>query len=195
MKRLGVLPALLGIALFAVASDRLLAGPEPGVPATKTAKVHNGEHDFVFSAGRWTTHIRRLLHPLSGSTTWVELNGTVVSTPVWGGRAQLEEIEASGADTRFEGLTLFLYNPQAHQWNQYFSNSASGVVDAPAVERADGAKAELFGQDTLEGRAILVRIVWSDISADSHKFEQSFSDDGGKTWEPNFVAVKTRVKP
>jgi hypothetical protein len=26
------------------------------------------------------------------------------------------------------------------------------------------------------------------------RFEQAFSDDGGKTWEVNWIAVDTRVK-
>jgi hypothetical protein len=44
------------------------------------------------------------------------------------------------------------------------------------------------------GRTILVRNVWSDITADSGRFEQAFSDDGGKTWEVNWIAVDTRLK-
>jgi hypothetical protein len=45
----------------------------------------------------------------------------------------------------------------------------------------------------LNGRAILVRFVISDITRDSCHFEQAFSDDGGKTWEVNWVATDTRV--
>jgi hypothetical protein len=43
------------------------------------------------------------------------------------------------------------------------------------------------------GRAILVRFVISEITTNSCHFEQAFSDDGGKTWEVNWVADDTRI--
>jgi hypothetical protein len=52
---------------------------------------------------------------------------------------------------------------------------------------------EFFAQHTLNGRTILVRFVWSGITPNSYHVEQAFSDDGGKTWEPNFVADLTRI--
>jgi hypothetical protein len=155
----------------------------------------DGQHDFDFNIGTWHTHIKRLEHPLTGSTSWVEMQGTVVVRKVWDGRAQLEEIEADGASGHFEGLTLFLYNPEAHQWSQIFSKSSDGTVAQPAIGEFKNGRGEFYDQEPYNGRTILVRIVWSDITADSHRFEQSFSDDGGKTWEPNFVATLTRAKP
>lgn len=175
----------------------LPAFPQTG-PATTTAPQANterdGQHDFDFNLGIWKTHIRRLVDPLTGSTTWVELNGTVAVKKVWGGRAQLEEIEADGSTGHFEGLTLFLYNPEAHQWNMNFSTSSDGTFSTPSVGEFKNGRGEFYDQETFKGRTILVRIVWSDITADSHHFEQSFSDDGGKTWEPNFIATLTREK-
>jgi hypothetical protein len=157
--------------------------------------LHDGQHDFDFNLGAWKTHIRRLLNPLTGSTTWVELDGTVVVKKVWDGRAQLEEIEADGSTGHFEGLTLFLYNPEAHQWNMNFTSSGDGTLSTPSIGEFKNGRGEFYDQETYKGRTILVRIVWSDITPDSHRFEQSFSEDGGKTWEPNFVATLTRAKP
>jgi hypothetical protein len=155
---------------------------------------HDGQHDFDFNIGTWKTHIRRLLHPLTGSNEWVDLNGTVHIRKVWNGRAQLEELEADGSTGHLEGLTLFLYNPQAHQCGQYFVNSAEGVVNKPQIGEFKNGRGELFDQESYNGRTIFVRFVWSDITPDSHHIEQSFSDDGGRTWEPNFVATLTRDK-
>jgi hypothetical protein len=39
-----------------------------------------------------------------------------------------------------------------------------------------------------------VRFVISDITPTACRFEQAFSDDGGKTWEVNWIATDTRVK-
>lgn len=163
--------------------------------AQQAGTLHDGQHDFDFNLGTWKTHIRRLMNPLTGSTTWVELDGTVVVKKVWDGRAQLEEIEADGSTGHFEGLTLFLYNPEAHQWNMNFTSSGDGTLSTPSIGEFKNGRGEFYDQEAYKGRTILVRIVWSDITPDSHRFEQSFSEDGGKTWEPNFVATLTRAKP
>ena len=172
---------------FAQAAPSAAGAPQSSAP-------RDGQHDFDFNLGTWKTQIRRLLQPLTGSTTWVDLNGTVVVKKVWDGRAQLEEIEADGSTGHFEGLTLFLYNPEAQQWNMNFSTSSDGAFSTPSVGEFKNGRGEFYDQETFKGRTILVRIVWSDITPDSHHFEQSFSDDGGKTWEPNFVATLTREK-
>lgn len=154
-----------------------------------------GNHDFDFNFGAWKTHMRRLQHPLTGSTIWVELNGTVVTRKVWGGRAQLEEVEADGPKGHFEDLGLFLYDPRARQWSMNFVNSKIGMVGVPpTIGEFNNGRGEFYDQETYNGRSILVRCVWSDIAPDSHHFEQSFSDDGGKTWEPNIIATLTRQK-
>jgi hypothetical protein len=156
--------------------------------------VRDGRHDFDFNVGVWRTHIKRILDPLSGSTGSIELNGTVTVRRVWDGRAELEEIEADGPNGHWEGMTLFLYNPEAHQWSQTFANSKTGVLTSPLIGAFKDGRGELFSQDTFKDRAILVRAVWSDITPDSHHFEESYSDDGGKTWAPAFIANLTRDK-
>jgi hypothetical protein len=163
--------------------------------ATEAASQRDGQHDFDFNLGTWNTHIKRLQNPLSGSTEWTEMNGTVAVQPIWGGRAQLEQIDAMGSAGRLEGITLFLYNPTSHQWSLTFSNSKSGTVETPSVGEFKDGRGEFYDQELYNGRAILVRGVWSNITADSHRFEQAFSDDGGKTWETNFIANLTRKNP
>jgi hypothetical protein len=158
-------------------------------------QLSDGQHDFDFNIGTWRTQISRLQHPLTGSTTWNKMEGTVVVNKVWDGRAQIEEIEADGASGHFEGLTLFLYNPQSHQWSLNFANSNDGTFSQPSIGEFKDGRGEFFDQELFNGRAILVRQVWSDITPDSHRFEQAFSDDAGKTWEPNFIAMLTREKP
>jgi hypothetical protein len=183
--------------LLVVVSSVALALPvgaadAPAQPPDITAR--DGRHDFDFNVGVWRTHIKRILDPLSGSTRSMELNGTVTVRTVWQGRAELEEIEADGPNGHWEGLTLFLYNPDAHQWSQTFANSKSGVLTPPLIGAFKDGRGELYAMDTFNDRAILVRAVWSDITPDSHHFEQSYSDDGGKTWAAAFIATLTRDK-
>lgn len=168
--------------------------PRAKAPQANQTAARDGAHDFDFHFGVWRTHIRRILDPLSGSAKSMELNGTVSVRKVWDGRAQLEEIEAEGPNGHWEGLTLFLYNPTAHQWSQTFVDSKSGVLAPPMIGAFKDGRGELLSQDTFRDRSILVRGVWSDIKPDSYHYEESYSDDGGKTWAPAFIANLTREK-
>mgnify|MGYP003575362783 FL=1 len=156
-------------------------------------KERVGQHDFDFEIGTWKTHVRRRLRPLTGSTTWVEMNGTSVVTKVWNGRANLVELEAETPNGHFTGLSLRLYNPETRQWSLNFSNASDGVMTTPTIGEFKDGRGEFYSQETLNGRAIFVRFVISDITANSCKFEQAFSADGGKTWEVNWIATDTRV--
>ena len=156
--------------------------------------LREGQHDFDFEIGTWKTHLRRLLHPLAGSTQWVVCDGITVVRRVWDGGANLVELEADCPSGHFEGLSLRLYNPQSHQWSLNFANGASGTLGQATLGEFSNGRGEFYDQETLHGRAILVRFVISDVTADSCHFEQAFSDDGGKTWEVNWIATDTRVK-
>jgi hypothetical protein len=152
------------------------------------------QHDFDFHIGTWKTHLTRRLHPLTGSNTWVEYGGTTVVRKVWNGRANLVELKADGPAGHFEGLNLRLYNPKSRQWSLNFANINDGTLSQPTIGEFKNGRGEFFDQETLNGRAILVRFVVSDITPNSCRFEQSFSDDGGKTWEVNWIATDTRVQ-
>jgi hypothetical protein len=180
--------------LTAVALCAALAGAAPfaaraadGFPAT-----HDGAHDFDFDLGAWKTHITRRLHPMTGSSETIQLTGTVTVRKVWDGRGQLEEIEADGPNGHWEGMTVFLYDPQARQWSMNFANSSAGKFTTPMVGSFGNGRGELIGQDTLDGRSVLVRGVWSDVTPSTHIYQESYSADGGRTWEVAFTALKTK---
>jgi hypothetical protein len=153
----------------------------------------DGQHDFDFEVGTWKTHLSRLLHPLTGSTTWVEYEGTSVIRSIWNGRANLVELEVDGPAGHIEGLSLRLYNPQSRQWGLHFANGNNGTLGQPAIGEFQNGRGDFYDQETLNGRAILVRFVISDVSPNSCRFEQAFSDNGGQTWEVNWIATDTRV--
>jgi len=154
----------------------------------------DGQHDFDFEIGTWKTHLSRRLHPLAGSNTWTEMDGTSIVRKVWNGRGNLVELVADGPSGHFEGLSLRLYNPQSRQWSLNFANSSDGALAPPTIGQFRDGRGEFYSQETLNGHAILVRFIISPLTPDSCRFEQAFSDDGGKTWEVNWIAVDTRVK-
>lgn len=176
--------------------SRGFTGQTPSMPNTNvqgSVAERDGQHDFDFEIGTWKTHLKRLQHPLTGSTTWVEYDGTTVVHKVWDGRANIVELAADGPAGHFEGLNLRLYNPQSHQWSLNFANSNDGALTEPTVGKFKNGRGEFYDQETWNGRAIYVRFVISDVTPSSVRFEQSFSEDGGKTWEANWVATDTRA--
>jgi hypothetical protein len=162
---------------------------DSNAPVLKSTDRHrDGQHDFDFEIGTWRTHLKRLLHPLSGSKTWVEYDGTTTVRKIWDGRANLVELEADGSQGHIEALSLRLYNPVSRQWSLNFANRAGGTLGTPTVGEFKDGRGEFLDQETLGARVILVRFVIAQITPRSCHFEQSFSDDGGKTWELNWVA-------
>src|SRR5258708_2282590 len=77
------------------------AGPTTALP---NVSMREGQHDFDFEIGTWKTHLRRLVHPLTGSSQWVEFDGTSVVRKIWEGRANLVELEVDGPGGHIEGL-------------------------------------------------------------------------------------------
>ncbi len=154
----------------------------------------DGQHDFDWEFGIWKTHLKRRLRPLSGSHDWVEYRGTTTVRKVWNGRANLVELDVTGPAGHIEALALRLYNPETRQWSLNFSNSAGGTMAIPTVGEFKAGRGEFYAHETLDGRSILVRFIISEFSQKSAHFEQAFSEDGGKTWETNWIAVDTRVE-
>lgn len=182
------------LAAIATAFSSAVAQTESGAAnATPPATERDGQHDFDFELGSWKIHLKRRLRPLTGSNTWIDFDGTSVTRKVWEGRSQIEEFETDGAGGHIEGLTLRLYNPQTRQWSLNWANAKDGAIVAPQVGQFKDGRGEFYGQDTLNGKLIYIRFIWSNTDSNTPHFEQSFSDDGGKTWEVNWITDQTRV--
>ena len=134
--RRGFQSLLLICALFATLQSRRAVDED-----------RDGQHDFDFEIGTWKTHLSRLLHPLTGSTTWVELDGITTVRKVWDGRANLIELVADGPGGHFEGLNLRLYNAATHQWSLNFSHSGDGSLSQPTIGLQERARRVLRSGD------------------------------------------------
>ena len=169
----------------------------PGLTSSKAADGarHAGTpHDFDFELGTWHTHLRRLVHPLTGSTTWVTYDGTSRVRPVWNGQSNLVELDVAGPAGHIVGLSLRLFDPDTRTWSLNFArNCGRGPMAVPAVGEFKDGRGEFFDRETLGTKPILVRSVIRDVTPASYTFEQAFSQDDGATWEVNWVARDTRV--
>jgi hypothetical protein len=163
-------------------------------PSTPHPALRDGSHDFDFERGIWKLHIRRLLHPLTGSNDWVEYDGTKTDTPVWNGKANLAEVDASGPAGHLDFIALRLYDPVAHQWSLNFASKGSGAFGTPLFGEMRDGHIEFIGPDITNGRNILVRFVMQSDGPGKASSEQYYSDDGGHSWELNWVNTYTLAK-
>ena len=194
--RLGALAAgaflfLHGASSWAQAPGSAAKGAAPAAPP------HDGQHDFDFLLGSWKIHLKRMVQPLSGSHEWVEFDGTVVCKKIWDGKGEIEEFSVDAPEKKIHilGLALRLYNPASHQWSIYWANAAKGAIGGPPVvgEFKDG-HGEFYDQEEINGRVIFTRYAWSRINTPTPHFEQAYSDDGGQTWEVNWITDQTKAK-
>lgn len=177
----------------AAGSEARPAG-QPAAPAPSAAgNGRDGQADFDFVIGAWSVHNRRLRRPLTGSNEWYEFEGKAVARKLWGGKANVDEFEAVGPAGPIQGLTVRLYDPTSKQWRLYWANRARGALEVPTVGEFKNGRGEFFDHELFEGKSIFVRYVWSDITANACRWEQAFSEDGGKTWEANWTMQFTRT--
>ena len=155
----------------------------------------DGSHDFDFLIGDWKAHVRRLPDRLNNSNVWVEYDGISNHHKVLDSNSNFEEFDVTSTDKklRIKAQTLRLYNPTTRQWSIYLVDVDNGTLDTPPVVGGfNGKRGEFFHQENLKGRTILVRYVWLDLSPKSARMEQSYSPDGGKTWEVNWICELSR---
>jgi hypothetical protein len=163
--------------------------------ATANPMVHDGAHDFDFLIGDWKAHVRRLPDRLVGSNKWLEYDGISNHKKLLDSNANFEEFDVAGHEPgqRLKAQTLRLYNPESHQWSIYLLDLDKGQLSMPAmVGEFTGKRGEFYDQEVWNGRFILVRFVWQDLGPKSAHMEQSFSQDGGKTWEVNWICELSR---
>jgi hypothetical protein len=190
-------------ALLAAATGALLLAPGPSPAQTQPMAapppiVRDGSHDFDFLIGDWKAHVRRLPDRLVGSTKWIEYDGISNHRKLLDSNANFEEFEVrNAAGDHLKGQTLRLYSPESHQWSIYLLDVNNGVLSNPPqvgqfTNAPDGSRGEFYAQDAWKGRSVYIRYVWLNLSPKSARMEQSFSADGGQTWELNWICELTR---
>ena len=177
---------LSAILLTATASTGEASAPPPAAAA-------DGQQDFDWEFGTWRSDVRVLADPLSGSEEWLRFSGTSEVRPLMDGRANVVEFDVSGAAGRIEALNFRLYEPQADRWSSTFVNMRDGLLTSSVYGGFHDGVGEFYGKDQLDGRPIEVRFLIFRLGPDKARFEQAFSDDGGATWETNWISVDRRI--
>jgi hypothetical protein len=148
--------------------------------------------DFDFWIGEWDVHNRRLRERLAGSDEWDEFEATSVAWKILDGLGNADEFRTD-YDGGFTGMSFRFFDPKTKQWSIYWADSRrAGLLDPPVIGSFSGGTGVFEGDDTFDGRPIRVRFTWSRVDTPTPRWEQAFSEDGGNTWETNWVNDFTR---
>jgi hypothetical protein len=147
--------------------------------------------DFEFLAGEWDSTQRRLRRILDDCDEWYEFPATASCQLALDGNATLDVLRSD--EQNLEGVTLRLYDPDEKVWRIWWaSKTTGGKLDVPVVGSFVDGVGTFECDDTFRDRPVRVRYRWTDTATDHPTWEQSFSPDGGETWEVNWTATFSR---
>jgi hypothetical protein len=161
--------------------------------SSSTQQEQDGRRDFDFFMGSWKFRTRNLRERLKGSTSWEEFGGTTVARKILGGLGNFEEFTLERASGPKEGITARFFDPQSQQWRVYLGDGVNGLDPRPAIGGFKDGRGAFYSHEPWEGKYILCRVMWSEITATSCHNEQAFSADGGRTWETNWISDFERI--
>lgn len=159
------------------------------------SEAGDGRHDFDFLHGRWQVRNERLRRRLAGSDDWEIFAAEQSCEPVLAGLGNVDAFlshwrrpgaEPVGADEEFQGMTLRLFDLQRRQWSIWWAGNHDGVLEPPVRGGFERGVGVFEGELEHEGRPVRARFVWSGIGATTAHWQQSFSTDGGASWETNW---------
>lgn len=150
--------------------------------------------DFGFQTGEWRVRHRKLGARLVGATDWLEFGGTCRAFEVMGGEANVEDQYLDDPAGAYRASAFRRFDRETGQWSIWWHDARSGVLDPPVTGRFEDGVGTFFAEDWLNGQPIRIRFVWSGITADSARWEQAFSADGGATWEVNWTMAFERER-
>lgn len=154
---------------------------------TKAAADRAEVNDFDFLVGDWRVQ-HRYLRVKDNSREWVDVDGTVSHRALMGGRANMEEHTINVANGPNRAVALRSFDPKASQWSIWWLDGrAPHDIDSPVQGRFEKGVGTFYGDNTINGKPMRVRFIWSQITAKSARWEQAYSSDAGKTWETNWI--------
>ena len=172
-----------------------MASSAPIAAPPSAAEAGSGVHDFDFVAGTWRVHHRRLKERLAGNDEWQEFAGTSIARLILDGAGNVDDNVIELPAGTYRAATLRSFDPDTGQWSIWWLDGRfpRGPLDPPMVGRFEYGVGTFLANDTFNGKPIVVRFIWSEITATSARWEQAFSPDGGVTWEVNWIMEFTRV--
>ena len=164
-------------------------------PTDQSRLAKPGAADFDFLFGTWRVHHRKLKQRLAGETDWIEFEGEMICWPLLGGLGNVDDNLLDDPSGAYRAMSLRCYDLQAGRWSIRWVDARTMQLEPPVHGQFVDGLGTFQGEDTFAGKPILVRFFWSDITPDSARWEQAFSDDSGTNWEPNWIMIFKRQDP
>jgi hypothetical protein len=124
---------------------------------------------------------------------WIAFDGTCEMQPMLDGGANIDENLLHDPSGSYRALTIRLFEPKLARWSIRWVDGRFMQLEPPVHGRFDGDQGLFLGEDSWEGRPILVRFVWQKLAHEMARWEQAFSEDMGSTWETNWIMDFTRA--
>jgi hypothetical protein len=170
------------------ASDQSTTSKEStSMPQTSSAT------DFDFFIGDWRVQHRRLRERLADCDDWVEFEGACCARSLLGGAGNVDDNLLEMPDGAYRAVSLRSFDTETRRWSIWWLDGRTPHrLDPPVVGGFDGAVATFYADDVFNGTPIRVRFLWHIANPEVSRWEQAFSQDGGETWETNWVMVFSR---
>jgi len=147
----------------------------------------SGARDFDFLIGCWTVKHRKLASRLSRSSDWYEFSGTLHVRPILHGLGNVDENVLDDPEGRYLASSLRVFDRRSGLWSVYWVDGRTSGIDKPVIGRFEGRTGRFYNDDQFEDRPIKIRFTYRDLGARRASWEQAFSEDDGRTWEPNWT--------
>ena len=154
---------------------------------------NDGRNDFDFLIGTWKVHHRMLKARLKRSDEWIEFEGDTVARKILNGIGNMDDNIIHMETGAVHAITLRLFNPASQEWSIYWSTDRTGMLDVPMIGGFKDGIGEFYSQEIFEGRQIYNSFIWSSGTGSACRWEQAFSEDGGRNWETNWIMEFERV--
>jgi hypothetical protein len=160
-----------------------------GSGRTVVRMTTDAAHAFDFLAGKWIVHHRKLNQRLASPRCdeWTEFDGTCSFRHILGGLGNVDDNLIAHPEGSYRGASLRLFDKATGQWSIWWMNDGVAVIEPPVTGGFTNGIGTFEGDDTFDGRPIRVRFIWNDITDTTATWQQAFSEDGGQTWETNWL--------
>ncbi len=175
---------LLASAAAVIAAAPAAAANAPAPAAANIPPGKPGEFDFL--SGHWKIAHRKR----RANGEWDTFAGEARCWSILGGIASIEELRIPAR--QFNGMGLRVLDVDKRVWSDFWVNAKSGVLVSPGVAGGFEGGIGIF-ESVDDNPSMRSRGVWDRITPISCRWEQTFSKDGGKTWELDWSMDWTRA--
>jgi hypothetical protein len=159
------------------------------------ATVRDSSRDFEFLMGDWQVQHRFLRRGAAG-LEWAEGEGVCRQRPLAGGWGNIEEHVIRTDRGVHQAVGVRTVDPADGTWSAWWldERDPGGPMDPPPRGKFSSGVATFVADTSIDGRLTRERLIWSQITASSARWEQAYSVDAGKTWETNWIMKFKRAR-